>query len=318
MGKTLLFIGKIVILLLNIIDMLCSICYNTYMKDYDFCRDIKLIRMCLDMSQADFAEQVGLSRSNIARYESGQIKPRFEASERIFNYAYKNDFDINSSKAMIYDDKKKGKTILFHGARGTIDGEIDTKHSIAPNDFGDGFYLGQTLKQASMWVAAYKQSSVYCFYLKDLKEMNIMHFEVNYEWMLAILYYRQELEGYQLPEQLKKLIKDIEMADIIIAPIADNQMYDTIEAFRNNLISDVACLHALSANNLGHQFVLKSQKACSKLEAVDRLYLCQEERNEYLSQKEKTAAEGRNKTSLTISKYRKEGRLFNEIFKEER
>ena len=298
--------------------MFCSICYNTYMKNYDFSRDIKLIRMCLDMSQETFAESVGLSRSNIARYESKQIEPRFEASEKIFNYAFKNGFDINSSKTMIYDDQKGTTTLLFHGARGVIEGEVDTKHSVMPNDFGDGFYLGQTLKQASMWVSAYKKSSVYCFYLKDLDKMRVLHFDVNYDWMLIILYYRQELEGYQLSERLKQLIKDVGSADIITAPIADNQMYDTIEAFRNNLISDVACLHALSANNLGHQFVLKSEKACSKLIAVDRLYLCQEERNYYLSQKEKTAEEGRSKTSLAIKKYRKEGKLFDEIFEKER
>ena len=298
--------------------MFCSICYNTYMKNYDFSRDIKLIRMCLDMSQETFAESVGLSRSNIARYESKQIEPRFEASEKIFNYAFKNGFDINSSKTMIYDDQKGTTTLLFHGARGVIEGEVDTKHSVMPNDFGDGFYLGQTLKQASMWVSAYKKSSVYCFYLKDLDKMRVLHFDVNYDWMLIILYYRQELEGYQLSERLKQLIKDVESTDIIIAPIADNQMYDTIEAFRNNLISDVACLHALSANNLGHQFVLKSEKACSKLIPVDRLYLCQEERNYYLSQKEKTAEEGRSKTSLAIKKYRKEGKLFDEIFEKER
>ena len=298
--------------------MFCSICYNTYMKNYDFSRDIKLIRMCLDMSQETFAESVGLSRSNIARYESKQIEPRFEASEKIFNYAFKNGFDINSSKTMIYDDQKGTATLLFHGARGEIEGEVDTKHSISPNDFGDGFYLGQTLKQASMWASAYKKSSVYCFYLKDLDKMRVLHFDVNYDWMLIILYYRQELEGYQLSERLKQLIKDVESTDIITAPIADNQMYDTIEAFRNNLISDVACLHALSANNLGHQFVLKSEKACSKLIPVDRLYLCQEERNYYLSQKEKTAEEGRSKTSLAIKKYRKEGKLFDEIFEKER
>ena len=288
------------------------------MKNYNFGRDIKLIRMCLDLSQEDFAEKVGLSRSNIARYEAGQIKPRSDAAEKIYNYAYKNGFDINSSKTMIYDDRKGKSTILFHGARREIEGEADTKHSTPPNDFGEGFYLGQTLKQASMWASANKHSSVYCFYLKDLEKLKIMEFKVDYDWMLVILYYRQELDGYEMPSHLKNLINEIEKADIIIAPIADNQMYDTIGDFRNNLISDVACKHALSANNLGYQFVLKSEKACSNLISVDRLYLCQEERDYYLSQKEKTTMEGRNKTTLAISKYRKQGKMFNEIFKKKR
>lgn len=288
------------------------------MNNYNFANDIKIIRMCLNMSQSDFAESVGLSRSNIARYELGQIEPRFDASERIYNYAFKNGFEINASKTMIYDDKKGKDIILFHGARGTIEGQVDTKHSIEPNDFGDGFYLGQTLKQASMWVSTYKQSSVYCFYLEKSEELKTLNFKVDYDWMLVILYYRQELEEYELPNRLKELINKIEKSDIIIAPIADNQMYDTIGMFRNSIISDVACLHALSANNLGYQFVLKSDKACSCLKPIDRLYLCQAERDFYLSQKEKTTMEGRNKTSLAISKYRKEGKMFNEIFKKKR
>ena len=294
--------------------MLCSKCYNTYMKNYNFPNDIKIIRTCLDLSQEQFAAKVNLSRSNIARYEAGKIVPRKDALERIYNFAFKNGFDINQAKTMIYEDKEANNIILFHGARGEIIGEPDINHSTPPNDFGNAFYLGQTLKQANMWVAASKESSTYCFYFKNSKNLKYIRFDVNYEWMLAILYYRGELEGYKLPKNLFDLIDKIEETDYIIAPIADNQMYDTIEMFRNNLISDEACLHALSANNLGHQYVLKSMKACKCLASVDRLYLCEEERNYYLQLKQKTYEEGKNKTTLVIKQYRKEGKIFDEIF----
>ena len=287
------------------------------MVNYNFKNDIYLIRTCFNMSQTVFGDEVGISRSNIARYEAGTTIPSYKALESIYNYSFTHNFDINQAKTMIYEDKRGDNLVLYHGAKGEITGEVDAKHSTPPNDFGDGFYLGQTLKQANMWVALFKESSTYCFYLKDIKELKHMEFEVNYDWMMVILYYRGQLDGYILPDKLKQLIKKIEEIDYIIAPIADNQMYDTIEAFRNNIISDVACLHALSANNLGYQYVLKSEKACKSLEPIDRLYLCKEEKNYYLQLKSKTSSEGRNKTSLAIAKYRKEGKLFNELFKKE-
>lgn len=295
--------------------MVCSICYNTYMIKFNFASDIRLIRTCLDMSQSDFADAVLLSRSNIARYEAGKIIPRKDALERIYNYSFLHQFDINQAKTMIYEDKKGSCLVLYHGAKKEIEGEVDTKHSAPPNDFGNAFYLGQTLKQANMWVAPYKEASTYCFYFKDREKLKHMSFEVDYNWMMAILYYRGYLNDYELPDNIKRLIDQIEESDYIIAPIADNQMYDTIEAFKNNLISDVACLHALSANNLGFQYVLKSERACKCLKAIDCLYLCSEEKDYYLSLKEKTASDGRNKIALAIAKYRKEGKLFNELFK---
>ena len=285
------------------------------MKTYQFQKDITYIRLCLGLSQQSFANEVGLSRSNIIRYESGEITPRKDALEKIYNYAFTHNFDLNQSKAMIYDDEKQERLILYHGCKSEIIGEVDTKHSIAPNDFGDGFYLGETLKQANMWIAANPNSSTYCFYFKNKKSLKYTKFETDYKWMLAILYYRGALEGYEINGELKEIIDEIESSDYIIAPIADNQMYDTLEEFKNNRISDIACLHALNANNLGYQYVLKSEKACQCLEVVDRFYLCQEERNYYLSLKRKTSEEGSNKTTLAIAKYRKEGKMFDEIFK---
>ena len=59
---------------------------NTYMKNYNYKSDIKSIRLCFDLSQAEFADAVGLSRSNIARYEAGTNEPRRDAAEKIYAY----------------------------------------------------------------------------------------------------------------------------------------------------------------------------------------------------------------------------------------
>lgn len=284
---------------------------------YDFKNDIKNIRLCLKLSQEEFAEAIGISRSNIARYESGKITPHYDSANRIFNYAFDNNFDINKSKSMIYEDNRNGRTVLYHGAKGDINGDIDTKHSESPNDFGNGFYLGQTLTQAQMWVVGNKKSSTYCFYFKE-DGLTKKEFSIEYDWMLAIMYYRGALNEYEINDRLKRIIFEIENADFIIAPIADNQMYDTLELFMNGLISDEACLHALSANNLGLQYVLKSDKACKSLIPIDRLFFCSSERNYYGEQKKKSSDDGKSKVLLAITKYRKEGKMFDEIFKKKR
>lgn len=284
------------------------------MVDYDFKNDVRLIRVCLDLTQTELASAVGLSRSNIARYEAGDILPRKDAMERIYNYAFLHGFDINSSKSLLYDDEKKRSMLLFYGAKGAITGKVDTKHSVPPNDFSDGFYLGQSLVQAGSWVALNKDASVYCFYFAPMEGFKALRFDVDARWMNAILYYRGAFEGYEIPSSVMDLVREIDDCDYLIAPIADNQMYDTLEMFRNNIISDVACLHALSANHLGLQYVLKSERACEKLSPIARLYLCEEERKRYASAKESLAEEGRNKTSLAIAKYRKEGSLFDELY----
>lgn len=285
------------------------------MKTYKFASDILFIRDCLDFDQDSFADEIGVSRSNIARYESGEITPSKIILEKIYNFAFINGFDINKAKSMIYEDTEKDEIILYHGARGEIEGHVDTKHSISPNDFGNGFYLGESLNQANMWISALENSSTYCFRFKKNKNLIVTTFSVDYNWLLAILYYRGGLDGYILPKKIINIIDKVESSDYLIAPIADNQMYDTIEAFRNNLISDVACLHALRANNLGSQYVFKSEKACKLLKFVDRFYLCQKEREHYLKIKSSASNDSKNKIVLAYAKYRKEGKMFSEIFK---
>lgn len=286
------------------------------MKNYNFQNDFRMIRRCFGMSQDAFAQATGVSRSNIARYESGQIAPRGDAADRIYGYAFQHGFDLNQSKTMLYEDDRGPRLALYHGCKAEIRGEVDTRHSQPPNDFGDGFYLGQTLNQANMWVAAAAGSSTYCFYF-DPEGLRKATFGIDYRWMLAILYFRGALEGYRIEGDLADVLREVDACDYLVAPIADNQMYDTLDLFRNGIISDVACLHALNANNLGLQYVMKTERACRRLEAVDRLYLCTAEREHYLTMKRKAGDDGRSKSLLAISQYRAQGKMFHELFTKE-
>ena len=116
-------------------------------------------------------------------------------------------------------------------------------------------------------------------------------------------------------DKVIEIIEDINKADYIIAPIADNQMYDTLTAYGLKQITDEQCLNALSANNLGKQYVIKTQRAVDKLIMIERMYLCETEKEDYLQNKSIISNQGRNKASLSIEKYRRKGKYIDEFLR---
>ena len=299
----------------NVFEFNCRICYNQNMESYNFKKDIKTIREVFNLSQSTFAEKIGLSRSNIIRYEKGEIEPHKTGLEKVYSFAFDNELNLNKAKEMLYSDQKGSSIFLIHGAKETIQGDIDPKHLNGTKDFGAGFYLGLTLDSAASWVAERINGSCYCFYLPSAKTYKVLSFSVNRDWMYLILYYRGAFEDYDIPDKILNLVNEVENCDYLIAPIADNNMYETLNSFAYGLITDEQCLHALSANNLGLQYVFKSKKACNDLIFVDRLYLCESEKKRYLSKKREFAMEGKSKADLVINEYRRKGSFFDEIFK---
>lgn len=285
------------------------------MKTFGIKKDLKTIRKLFDLTQAQFADEVGLSRSNVIRYEKEDIFPREFALEKIYSYPYEHNFHLNKAKEMLFLDEAGDNFLLFHGAKYEIKGDIDCFHLNGKKDFGAGFYLGESFDSSASWICDYKFGSVYSFYLANDKKLNSLTFKVDRDWMYAILYFRGMLDEYVLDDEFLKLIKRIEKADYIIAPIADNQMYDTLTAFSLKEITDEQCLHALSANNLGKQIVIKSQRAVDSLIFIERMYLCEKEKEHYLKEKDLISTQGRNKSSLSIEEYRRKGKYIDEIFK---
>ena len=285
------------------------------MKKYEIAKDIKRIRAFFNISQSEFAKSIASSRISIARYESGTTYPNLSTIEAIYSYAYTRKLHLNDAKASLYQDDAKENKLLFHGARNEIKGEVDIYHSIAPNDFGDGFYAGEGLNQAATWVSASYESSIYCFYFKNLSDLKCTSFTVGRKWMYAVLYYRGAFDGKKVPEEVMEVVKEVEESDYLIAPIADNQMYQILNRFSDGQITDEACLHALASTNLGLQYVFKTMKACSRLECIDRLYLCQAEKNDYENIKDSMKSASQSKAELSIVEYRRKGKYFDELFK---
>lgn len=105
------------------------------MKSYNVSQDLKTIRKIFGLSQSSFATKVGLSRSNIIRYESEEIFPHKSAIEKIYSFAFDNELNINKAKEMLFHDEKNDKILLFHGAKEQIKGEITHSHLNGSKDF---------------------------------------------------------------------------------------------------------------------------------------------------------------------------------------
>ena len=58
------------------------------------------------------------------------------------------------------DDLEKNEKLLFHGAKSEITGEIDIYRGRSNNDFGQGFYTGESYEQAISFVSGFEHSSV--------------------------------------------------------------------------------------------------------------------------------------------------------------
>lgn len=283
--------------------------------NYNFLEDLKSIREILGITQAELAEQIGVEQVTISRNELGKTEPSLRLLESVYSYAFKKKIRINKLKEMLWkDDLGSNEKLLFHGAKGEIVGKIDIHHGRYNNDFGQGFYTGESYEQAISFVSGFDNSSVYylCF---DDKNLRCKKCEVDQEWMLTIAYYRGTLDEYKDHPKIKALVNKSRDCDYIIAPIADNRMFQIINSFIEGELTDEQCKHCLAATNLGMQYIFISEKAVSQIKLIERCYISKNERDHYKNIRLEESKLGDDKVKLSKRQYRGQGRYIDEILK---
>ncbi|MEI3148192.1 MAG: DUF3990 domain-containing protein [Merdibacter sp.] len=233
--------------------------------------------------------------------------------ELVYNFAFDKKIQLNRLKEMLWIKKLPlDYKLLFHGAKRIIEGPLNVHVGRINNDFGQGFYTGETYAQAISFVSGYNGSSVY--YL-DFNSQNLKckEYQVNQEWMMTIAYYRGALDKYKDHAIITRMIKDSRNCDYIIAPIADNRMFKIIDSFIQGEITDEQCKHCLGATNLGKQYVFVSDLAISQLKIVERVYLADNEKNYYKEMRSSESKLGEDKVKLARIQYRGKGKYIDEI-----
>lgn len=281
--------------------------------DYNFDKDFKAIRDVLDISQKEFAKVLDTEQKTISNIESKDSYPSKTIVESAFTYAFKKDVKINKLKELLCrDNLSHNEKLLFHGSKGEIKGDIDVNSGRGNNDFGKGFYTGESYEQAVSFISTYDDPSVY-FMSFDDNDLKCKRYSVDREWMMTIAYYRETLDKYENHPLIKKIIKESRDCDYIIAPIADNKMFETINEFIEGNLTDEQCKHCLAATNLGMQYVFLTEKAASRLKIVERCYVCDKEREHYKKLKEDYRKLGNDKVKLAKAQYRGVGKYIDEV-----
>jgi transcriptional regulator with XRE-family HTH domain len=280
---------------------------------YRITEDIKSIREILGLSQSELANQIGVEQVTISRNELGKTNPSDIFLEKLYAFAFDKNIKINKLKEMLWrDDLSQNEKLLFHGAKSEIVGDIDIHKGRKNNDFGQGFYTGESYEQAISFVSGFNHSSVY--YLRfDDSNLKCKRYKVDQEWMMTIAYYRGALDEYKNHPSIKSLIEKSKDCDYIIAPIADNRMFQIINSFIDGELTDEQCKHCLAATNLGMQYIFVSEKAVSQAKIIERCYISANEREYYKNVRFEESKLGDDKVKLARKQYRGQGKYIDEI-----
>ena len=284
--------------------------------DYRFSEDLRTIREILGMTQSELAKELGVQQVTLSRSESETTKPSDTLLEKVYGFAYERNIMLNRLKSMYWKDIiSNSNRLLFHGAKSSIEGDINVRYNRTNNDFGQGFYTGENYSQAISFISGFDTSSIY---LLDFNPTGLFfkEFDLSQEWMLTIAFFRGTLSSYENHPLVRKLVSDVDGNDYIIAPIADNRMYQIINSFIEGEITDQQCMHCLASTNLGKQFVFKSEKAVKQLRILERLYVSSEEREYYKSVRLEESKASVEKVKNARIQYRGKGRYIDEILKD--
>ena len=282
--------------------------------EFNISKDMKLVRELLNISQQDLANELDVELLTIQRIENEFTNTSNRTLNKFYDFVYKSKIHLNKIKELFYLEEIVNEKLLIHGAKNIINGAIDLNKGRKNNDFGQGFYLGETYEQAASFIENFEDSCIYYFSF-DNTDLNYKKYIVNQEWMLTIAYFRGTLNEYENHPMIKKLIRQLEKIDYVIAPIADNKMFRIIDAFINGEITDEQCKHSLAATNLGYQYVLLTDKALSKLKKLECCFLSKEERSHYRKIKKDDAKLSENKVKLARINFRGKGHYIDEILK---
>ena len=277
--------------------------------------DIQIIEDILDVSDIQLAKNAGLQLNEITNILTDKsVVASKEQMESIYNYAFNNNLYLNDLKWQMYSDEytSKDMKVLCHGSRTMINGKLRLDANGDSNDFANGFYCGENVKQAGMFVSSEPDSSLYIV-ASNIEQLDIRNFFINADWMVAVAYYRDTLGDYINHPMVKDIVESIESHDLIVAPIADNRMFEIIDQFINGELTDKQCSHALSASQLGYQFVFRTQKALDSIEILERCYLCSSEKAYYNRSNERESNTSLNKSILAKKFYSNEGKYISEL-----
>ena len=151
---------------------------------------IKYIRSMINMSQEQFAKEIGVSSVIVDQWESGKKYPSPTAQEQIYELCKRNDIVLLDY--IISKIKEEGA--LYHASRKGIEGKIQPT-SRSKCDFGRGFYMGTDPLQPLTLVCNEEKPMFYTLEF-NVQELKCLDMKIGIDWAMMIAYFRGYLEEY--------------------------------------------------------------------------------------------------------------------------
>lgn len=275
--------------------------------------DIEVILTLLDVTIQEFANELGVSYSTVSRWKERGENVSPANLEKIYEYAFKKRIRLNKIKEQLFREEcLENHALLFHGAKTDISGHISVEKSRRNNDFGQGFYCGESLEQSAMFVSNYPHASLYMLDF-DKTGMQELRLGVEQDWMLMIAFFRGKLTAYENHPIIQRILNRLNGIDYVVAPIADNRMFQIIDSFIEGEITDVQCRHCLSATNLGNQYVFLTQRAADQIQILRKCYLASVEKEAYISIRSEDTEVSNDKVKIARKQYRGQGKYIEDI-----
>ena len=208
--------------------------------------------------------------------------------------------------------------ILYHGSRGGIIGDIKPI-SRPGTDFGTGFYLGTNEEQVKSLACQSDEPVFYKMILKlsEIDESKILFLD-GMEWALFVLYNRNHLENIKGTDFYNHFEHLADNKEIIIGPIADDNLISSMKKYINDEITDVVFEESIKSLNLGYQYVLKTENACKKVEKPYLIERTIEESEKIDILRNTNIRRGKVKEVVTniLHEHYGEGRFFSDMLNE--
>ena len=282
---------------------------------------IKSIRDYLGLSQADFAEKLGVNFATVNRWENGRAIPTKLAQAKLYDYCkehgvpvYQFVLDKIANEAASVN-LEGGRILLYHGSKSGIVGDIAPK-SREMCDFGKGFYMGTEPGQPLTLICDFEKSKFYIVSI-DINALDTVEIKADLDWAMLVAFHRGRMDKIKGTSFYEKYSRIDAGKDLVIGSIANDRMFYVLDNFFMGNITDMALVNSLSALKLGKQYVATTEKACAAVRIEREIPLSMMERRFLQDESDRSRQKGIAIANDICKNYRREGNFFDEILEKQ-
>ena len=281
---------------------------------------VKHIRDYLGLSQADFAEKLGVNFATVNRWENGRAVPTKLAQAKLYDYCKGQGVPVYQfvldkiAKEAADVQLEDGRVLLYHGSKSGIVGDIAPK-SREMCDFGKGFYMGTEPGQPLTLICDFDKSKFYIVSI-DAAALDAIEIKADLDWAMLVAFHRGRMDKIKGTAFYEKYSRMDAGKDLVIGSIANDRMFYVLDNFFMGNITDMALVNSLSALKLGKQYVATTEKACAAVRIEREVSLSMMERRFLQDESEANRQKGIALANDICKNYRREGNFFDEILDE--